>query len=144
MHCCTLLCSHLLLTLALFQWSASHYLYKDNWMDVYCTLYSDPVSSVQYSIRTWSWNCFDMVLFLVVAIRPDLGALLQLSQDCLKSWIQSQSSGLQIWRSRLREDCDNPKELVLGIAGHWEDCKWPSSTCLGLPSSQDSDLTNSR
>ena len=53
-------------------------------------------------------------------------------------------SGLQISRSRLREDCDNPKELALGIAGHREDCRGSPSNCLGLPSSLGSNLTDSR
>ena len=68
----------------------------------------------------------------------------ELSQDYPKSPIQSQSSGLQISRSRLREDCDNPKELFSGIAGHREDCRGSPSNCLGLPSSLGSDLTDSR
>ena len=68
----------------------------------------------------------------------------ELRQDCSKSRIQSQSSGLQISRSRLREDCDNPKELVLGIAGHREDCRESLSNLPGLPSSLGSNLTDSR
>ena len=68
----------------------------------------------------------------------------QLHQDCPKSRIQLQSSGLQISRSRLREDCENPKEPFLGIAGHREDCMGSQSTRLGLPSSLGSDLTVSR
>ena len=68
----------------------------------------------------------------------------QLHQDRSKSIIQSQLSGLQISRARLREDCDNSKELVLGIAGHREDCRGSPSNCLGLPSSLGSDLTDSR
>ena len=68
----------------------------------------------------------------------------ELRQDCSKSRIQSQSSGLQISRSRLREDCENPKEPFLGIAGHREGCMGSQSTRLGLPSSLGSDLTVSR
>ena len=70
--------------------------------------------------------------------------LSELHQDYSKSRIQLQSTGLQISRSRLREDCDNPKELFLGIAGHREDCMGSQSTRLGLPSSLGSDLTVSR
>ena len=44
----------------------------------------------------------------------------------------------------MREDCDNPKELFLGIVGHREDCLGSQSTRLGLPSSLGSDLTVSR
>ena len=41
--------------------------------------------------------------------------LSELLQDCQKIRIKSQSSGLQISRSRLREDCDHPKELLSGL-----------------------------
>ena len=68
----------------------------------------------------------------------------QLHQDCPKSRIQLQSSRLQISRSRLREDCENPKEPFLGIVGLREDCVGSQSTRLGLPSSLGSDLTVSR
>ena len=44
----------------------------------------------------------------------------------------------------MREDCDNPKELVLGIVGHREDCRESLSNLLGLPSSLGSNLTDSR
>ena len=44
----------------------------------------------------------------------------ELPQDCQKSRIHSQSGGLQISRSQLRVECDHPKELLSGIAGHRE------------------------
>ena len=68
----------------------------------------------------------------------------ELQQDYSKSRIQLHSPGLQISRSRLREDCDNPKELFLGIVGHRGDCRGFQSTRLCLPSSLGSDLTVSR
>ena len=72
------------------------------------------------SVRSWS-----IVAIMCISLQS-----YRLPQGCLKSRIQLQLSGLQILRSRLREDCDNLKELILGIAGHWEDCWGPLSMCL--------------
>ena len=115
---CQSLCNHVLLLQSARNWIELLWLWKDN------------------------GQCFGLeehqVQFLC-----NQSNLSETSQNYLNSTIQSQSSRLQISRSRLREDCDHPKELVLGIAGHWEDCKGPSSLRLGLPSTQGSDLTNS-
>ena len=110
-------------------------------------------TAVQYSITSYpetalTWPCFFMLQsvrsWCVNAIMCISLQSYRLPQDCLKSRIQLQLSGLQILRSRLRDDCDNLKELILGIAGHWEDCWGPLSMCLGLSLSLGSDLTNSR
>lgn len=92
------------------------------------------VSSLLQSV--WAW-CVGAILWIPLQSY-------RLPQDCQKYSIQSQSPGLQISRSWLREDCDKPKELFLGIAGHREDCRGPQSTGLGLHSSLGSDLTDSR
>ena len=41
----------------------------------------------------------------------------ELHQVCQNSRIQSQSCGLQIWRSRLRGDCDHQKSSFRGLRG---------------------------
>ena len=95
----------------------------------------------------WLWKdhgqCFGLEAHKVQFL-CNWSNLPEFSRNNLISTIQLQSSGLQILRSRLREDCKNPKEPFLGIAGHREDCMGSQSTRLGLPSSLGSDLTVSR